>query len=313
MKRSTIACTVALLTSMVLVAGSRSRVVREEASVREESAVYTLPPPEALERLSLGYRAALADYLWAHVLVTQGLRLGERRPFPEIAAYLDAINHLDPRFREPYRLTDSIMSFQAGDPDRAATVARVREILERGLRSFPYDAELWLNYGQFLAYIGPGAFDDPKKTKEWRQAGAQALVRAGELGGHDESMSWRTVSAATILTRQGERDAAIRFLERVYSVVESEEAKEQVRVRLEAMREGQRRSREMTLSQAFDEFWREDLPFAPRARLSVVGPPTDTWACAGQERVENVRCNRTWVAWSETALETEADEPGARR
>ena len=305
MKRSTIACTVALLSAWLMVAGSRARVAEAEADVREKSSVYTLPSPKVLERLSMGYRAALSDYLWAHVLVTQGLRMGERRPFPEIGAYLDAINHLDPQFREPYRLTDSIMSFQVKDPDRVATLVRVRGILERGLLVFPYDPELWLNYGQFLAYIAPGSFDDPKMSKEWRQDGAQAIVRAGELGGYDEAMSFRTMSAATILNREGERDAAIRFLERAYTIVESEEAKEQIRVRLEALREGRQRSRQVVLSEAFDKLWREDLPFVSRPVLSVIGPSTNTWACAGPDRTEGERCERSWTAWSEDVFEHE--------
>ncbi len=171
------ACFVLVLAA-VLVGWTRPWLFDNEQAVKEGSAVYTLPSPPVLERMSLGYRAALADYLWAHLLVTQGLRMGERRPFPEMGDYLDAINHLAPRFREPYRLADSIMPFQMRDPDREATLVRLRGMLERGLRTFPLDAELWLNYGQFLAYIGPGSLKDADKRQEWREAGACVISGA---------------------------------------------------------------------------------------------------------------------------------------
>ncbi|HQK20865.1 MAG TPA: HAT repeat-containing protein, partial [Polyangiaceae bacterium] len=144
-----------LLACAVMIGLSRPRLVEWLSQAKETSDVYVLPPPTVLARASLGYRAAVADYLWAHVLVTQGLRMGAKRPFQEVGQYLDAINHLDPAYREPYRLADSLLSHQAGDSDRAQSVRRARQILERGLIQFPYDAELWLNYGQFLAYIGP--------------------------------------------------------------------------------------------------------------------------------------------------------------
>ncbi len=290
---------IAILMAVLAVAWTRPRLAHVAQEVKVRSDVYALPPPSVLGRASLGYRAALADYLWAHVLVTQGLRMGEKRPFSEVALYLEAINYLDPQFREPYRLADSIMSFQIGDPDRAASVRQAREVLERGLAQFPYDAELWLNYGQFLAYIAPGSVPvDAEERVEWQAAGAKALVRAGELAG-DDATAYKAMSAATILNRQGEVDAAIQFLERLYAVADNEEVREDVGQRLQALRQGRQESRDFELSQAFDSLWRQDLPFARRTLLSVLGPPTDPWRCAGSAR-EQEACNVNWRSWSES-------------
>ena len=291
---------VAISLAVLAVVWTRPRLAQVAQGVKARSDVYALPPPSVLGRASLGYRAALADYLWAHVLVTQGLRMGEKRPFSEVALFLDAINYLDPQFREPYRLADSIMSFQVGDPDRAASVRQARIVLERGLVQFPYDAELWLNYGQFLAYIAPGSLPaDAEERAEWQEVGAKALIRAGELAG-DESTVYKAMSAAAILNRQGEVDAAIQFLERLYAVADDEAVREDVGQRLQALRQGRRESRGFELSQAFDSVWRQDLPFARRTLLSVLGPPTDPWRCVGPECRRGEPCRNNWKSWSES-------------
>jgi hypothetical protein len=304
----TLAVLLVLAVCGMAIAWSRPRLTQTMSKAKERSVVYVLPPPPVLARASLGYRAALADYLWAHVLVTQGLRMGAKRPFKEVGQYLDAINHLDPHFRDPYRLTDSLLSYQVRDPDRAESVRRARQILERGLQHFPYDAELWLNYGQFLAYIGPGAL--PKETGEWdvwRADGAKALVRAGELGAADEGLAFRSMSAAAMLNKAGEEDAAIRFLERLYSATENEEAREDILKRLVRLRAGRTASREFELSRNFNKLWQRDVPFAPRRTLSVLGPPVDPWACAGQPAASpELLCDRTWTAWSDHTLRAKA-------
>lgn len=296
-----VAAIAVLLACAVTIAFVRPVLFERAAVVKAKSGVYTLPPPRILEIATLGYRAAVADYLWAHVLVTQGLRMNERRPFPELDKYLDAINHLDPQFREPYRLTDSLMSFQIGDRDRKASVLRAKEIMERGLRNRPHDAELWLNYGQFVAYIAPGLLDADDPLRDvFRAEGARALMRAGEMGGFDESIMYRSMSAAAILSRSGERDAAIRFLERLHAMTEDEQVQQEILGKLNGLRKSRRASRDFELASAFDELWRTDLPFAPRTRLSVLGPPIDAWRCAGptSSRASDAVCHG-WRDWSE--------------
>ena len=63
------------------IAAVRGRLFQAEQQVKETSDVYVLPPPEQVVSLSLGYRAAVADVLWAHVLVSQGLHTAAKRRF----------------------------------------------------------------------------------------------------------------------------------------------------------------------------------------------------------------------------------------
>lgn len=282
-----------------LIGFARPRVTRVAHAVEARSDVYALPPAEVLPTVSFGYRAALADLIWAHVLVAQGLRFSEGRPFEHVTLCLDAINALEPKFREPYRLTDSLVSFQRNDPNPDRSAHETKRILERGLRELPYDAQLWVNYGEYLAYIAPSMLKDQKETARWRIDGARALVHAGELGSKSETVLWHSVSAVGILSKEGEVDAMVRFLEQIYAMTEDSELREYVEKRLQALANDRREFARITLTQAMDAVWKETFPFVPRALLRLVGPPVNTWECAGPLSADHPReaCARDWSSW----------------
>ncbi len=110
----------------------------------------------------------------AQVLVSYGLHTKERRRFEFIAHYLDVASTLDPKFRSPYYYADTLITMQSKASARADYVA-ARRLLERGLKERPFDTELWLVAGQFMAYIAPPYLGDPKLAEEWRLAGAKVL------------------------------------------------------------------------------------------------------------------------------------------
>lgn len=310
------AVAVALLCAVSIGVGRASLVESHRRAVKAmegRAEVAALPTPAGLRLLSMGYRSALADYLWADVLVTQGLRLATRRPYPEVWEYLQGITDLDPKFREPYRLADTLLLFQVGDKDPMRSSARARELMRRGLDEFAYDAEMWVNYGQFLAYLAPGivrnAFDSMADDTEreqakaqlerWRKEGISALVTAGELGGADESIASRTMYAASLLHELGQADAAVRFLERLYAATDNEEARAHIAESLEVMREGRSASRDFVIAQAFQELWKHELPFGSATSLSILGPRYPVWACAGRAADrEGQPCYRTWTDWA---------------
>ena len=69
--------TIALVVAAaVAVTAVRVPLTAVNRRVRETSEVYTLPPPKQLPALSLGYRSALADLLWAYVLHVRRKVLG---------------------------------------------------------------------------------------------------------------------------------------------------------------------------------------------------------------------------------------------
>jgi hypothetical protein len=280
-----------------VVALTLPRLLAGQTKVKETSDVYVLPPPEDVIRLSLGYRAALADYLWSHVLVAQGLRISDRRRFEHVAVFIETINALDPQFRDPYRMADTLITFQIGETP-VEEVRRARKIMERGVEARPLDGELWLILGQFVGYIAPGSYlKDEAESQQWRQDGARMLARAAELGGGDANVSWQAIGGAGILTRAGERDAAIRFLQRTLSVTDDEELKAQLRRQLAALMGQQDAERLQQKDQRFRDLWHHDLPFVNKTMVLLLGPPVDA-ACVGGANVHDPRCALTWREWS---------------
>ncbi|HEX7668852.1 MAG TPA: HAT repeat-containing protein, partial [Polyangiaceae bacterium] len=122
--------------------------------LRVTADVYPLAPPDQMVIASLGWRSALADAIFAHVLVSYGLHFQEKRRFEFVGEYLDTVNALDPLFRQPYRLADTLLVL-APEPPKLEHYEKAREIFLRGLAHFPYDSELWLTAGQYLAYLAP--------------------------------------------------------------------------------------------------------------------------------------------------------------
>jgi len=288
-----------VLAAAATIGAVRAPAADAEQKLKESSDVYVLPPPEQVVTLSLGYRAALADLLWAHVLVSQGLHTIERRRFENLTLLLDAINTLDPTFRDPYLFADALITFQANTTPREEVI-KARQIMERGVQNRPLDGELWLVLGQFVAFIAPAAYlKDDEEKKQWRLDGARYLGRAAELGGSDASMTWQALGGAGILGRAGERDAQIRFLQRTLAVSDDEELKQRVRQQLDRLL-GERAADAYTRRiDAFNELWRSDLPFVPKTTFLVLGTPRDPAYCAGGAHADEPRCATTWSGWAQ--------------
>jgi hypothetical protein len=268
-------------------------------AVKETSDVYVLPPTEVLGLLSLGYRAALADGLWAQILVSQGLHTLERRHFENLTLLLDAVNELDPTFRPPYLLADALITFQAGQIPHDEVV-KAREIMERGVKNLPYDADLWLALGQFTAFIAPSSYlEDPGEQERWRRDGAMMLARASELGAGNANIGWQALGGAGILNRAGERDAAIRFLERTLAVTDDDELRSRIQKQLGALLGEEQAEAYSRRNKHFMELWRRELQFVTKTRIFVLGPPPDPARCAGGTHADEPRCATTWRAWAE--------------
>lgn len=283
--------------SVGAVAYARPRAVANIRAAHVTSDVFALPPPAMLTVLSLGYRAALADLLYTSTVISHGLHHEEHRRFEFVGQYFDSIVALDPYFCQPYRYADTFIIYQAVGSPSVEDVRHARRILERGLEMCPTDGHLWLSAGQFLAYIGVQFLTDDEEKTAFRLAGAKMLVRAAELVTDNANAQWQTLGAAGIFTQQGQREAAIAFLERVYHVTDDPELRGNVAKRLGLLREEQRFELVKRHVGAFKEVWQHDLPFVSGTEVLVVGPPYDKAMCAG-ERFPLHGCARSWADWA---------------
>ena len=297
-KRDGVAWLVVLAAALV-VASLRPLAVARFQRAGQAKDLYALPPPEEAVAASLGYRAALADYLFAHLLVDAGIHAAEHRKFEFAGEYIDTINALDPSFREPYRFADTMLT--TTPPVRLEDWQKARQIFLRGLENRPYDTELWSTAGQFLAYLAAPYMPTPEMVKAYKLEGARIMARACELAGENENIPYQCMTAASIFSNAGEREAAIDASRRLLEVTDDPEIERRelgfLRAKLDE-READRAERRKGL---FKKAWSSDLPFVSKNKLLVIGPHLDPLACAGAEHADLPECAATWKSWARYA------------
>jgi hypothetical protein len=264
----------------------------EATRVRNDT--FALPPPRQVVTMSLGYRSALADLIFSHVLVSSGIHFQEKRVFEFVGNYLETVNELDPKFRAPYRLADTLLTFQVRQMG-PETYREARRILERGMVEFPYDQALWASAGQFFAYLAPNAFTDSKEQEEWKLAGARALAHACDLVGNDQNIPYQCITAAGLLARAGANAESRRFLERMQQQSDDPQLLHFVDAQLKHQDDQNEAAAQSLIAAHRDSFqraWGSDLPFVTRGALLVIGPNWDPAACASPQ----AQCATSWRA-----------------
>jgi tetratricopeptide (TPR) repeat protein len=268
---------------------------------KNQADVYALPPPAQLTAMSLGYRSALADMIFAHVLVSSGIHFQEKRAFEFASKYIEAVNVLDAKFELPYRMADGLITLQA-KPVSVEAYRQARRILERGMAEFPYSQGMWTSAGMFLAYLGPTGNIEGDELAEWKLAGGRALARSCELVGSKEPPPKQCIMAAGLLTKAGEAEAARQFIERMLALNDDPEVRRFMGALLAQKVGAEERDRLHERREQFKRAWSADLPFVSRGAVLAIGPRWDSAACAGAGE-----CTTSWRAWA-AAIE---QHPGA--
>ena len=286
-----------LLASALAIAYVRPKAV---AGVRENklaSDVLTLPPPQMLVQASLGYRAALADLLYTSTVISYGIHGEERRRWEFVGQYLDSIVALDPSLCQTYRYADTFIIYQPVGSPGPEEVRHARRLLEKGLEMCGSDGHLWLSAGQFMVFIGTQFLTDESEKAAFRAAGAKMLARAAELVSDNQNVHWQALAAAGVFTREGNREAAIAFLERVYHITDDEKLKANVAGKLAGLRQEAALDDAKRRSEVFNEMWGRDFPFLSRTGVLVLGPPYQPASCVGADRA-SPDCAESWADWA---------------
>jgi hypothetical protein len=286
--RADLLSTLCVLLGLGLMGHVRGSLADAHRGTKEGRDTYALAPPEQVVVSSLGYRSAVADLIFAHVLVSAGLHLQQKRLFEFAADYLDTINALDPMFRDGYRFADAIITLQTAPVPREKYY-RARTILERGTAALPYDQELWSAAGQFLAYLAPAQLETEEEREKWRQQGAKFLARACELIGTNENVPFQCVTAATLFTQGGNVEASRTFLKKMRLLVDDPELLELIDYKLARLDGESARDEARARAARFERWWRNDLPSLPRASMAALGPGFDPFGCA-RARADDASC-----------------------
>lgn len=284
---------VALL-ALWLIAGQRAGLAQRFTKLRDATDNFLLPSPDVTLVASLGYRSALADFVFAHVLVSHGIHFHEKRLFENVGDYLDVINRLDPKFRDPYYFADALLTIQ---PKVAPTsyYYKARDILARGVKELPYDQDFLNTAGSFMAYVAPPQLPTDAEREDFKRIGAGYLLQACNLIGTDKNIPFHCIAASNLLTKQGNREAAKAFLNRLLVMSDDEELHDLVQRKLQSLSddfESERARRHERRYRAVVQ--RDDMLFVSRMELDALGPATDTVACAGRDSESSESCAASW-------------------
>lgn len=268
---------VLLVVPAIGIAQMQPRLAKSFHEIKQRDDTYALPPPKHLEAMTLGYHAAAVDLLWAKLLVEYGTHWAEKRPF-DARNYMDAIITIEPNYAPVYKYADTLLVYVPPVGTREDAYA-ARAYLERGLKERHGDYEVWQDYGQFMAFLGPAFLKDQSEKDEWRKIGANALLYAVELGADAQ----RSLAAATILRKYGEREASTQHLTRILAITDDEETRQQILYKLRQLEAAP----DMDQLHAFEARWHQDYAFLSRTMFTLLGPRVDGARCAGVDALAN--------------------------
>jgi hypothetical protein len=282
---------------IALIALVREPLVERYAAGGNGDEVSMLLSPEHTLVLSLGHREALADYLFATMLVHYGTSFQEKRRFEAAYKYLDTITTLAPKFAHPYLYVDTLLTMRPA-PALTEDYVGARRLQERGLAALPDYTELWSVAGQFAAYLAP-PYLPPELSREFRQAGARDLARACELASNNANIPYHCIAAAKLLNRSGQREAMIRMLSSTLAVNDDPDVRKMALAYLGQATDDRLRERYARRNIAIDAQWKASLPQASRNMVSLLGPGPMVWRCAGAPASRSPGCYTTWRDWGE--------------
>ncbi len=295
-----------LLVGSVISHSVRGGLARDFANARTKRDIYALPSPRQAVVFSLGYRSAMAELIFSHLLVESGLHLQEHRRFDTLGAYLNTVVALDPKFATPYHLADTLLTFQVGK----ATLndfKQARAILERGMKELPYDQELHLTAGQFMAFLAAPRVEEfagSEEAERWKLAGARALARSCELIGHNEDIPYQCITAAHLFDKAGERQASERFLERVLAVNDDDRVRELAFGYLgRSLGKAENEAAQHRFND-LDLIRKSEMPFVGKNRYLLLPPHYDPYACVGYLGDTNAKCATSLLEWHTRSEQT---------
>jgi len=282
---------------VAVIAGVRAPLAARYAAVTGQNDVSLLLEPEQTLVFSLGHREALADYLFATLLVQYGTSFQEKQRLEQAYRYLDTITTLAPDFAIPYLFADTLLTMRA-TPATLEDYLGARRLQERGLEALPYHAELWTVAGQFAAYVAPPFL--PKESRaEFKRVGAERLARACELANNNANLPYHCITAARLLDRSGEREAMIRMLSRTLAVNDDPEVQRMALAYLGMATDERLREHLGRRGKALEAEWKSSLPHASRVLVSLLGPRPNLWRCAGSGAARSPGCFTTWRDWGD--------------
>jgi hypothetical protein len=258
---------VAVAALFTVAALAHRRVVALRPPAADIEAYVTKPTPQAARLMALSHNELLADLYWIKTLIYYGDGLVANHGMPDVESLLALINRVDPYFRKPYQWGSFATTFR----QQRATQAEFRssvDVLRRGIAIFPDDWELaWLLGLRLFLDLKP---EDKAERARLQEEGAMYIERAMRLPGAPADLP---VLAATLRTKLGQKDRALRELREMILITEDEAARQKLQAKYAALASESASDELASHARELDNAWRRDLPYATRTMYLILGPP----------------------------------------
>ncbi len=284
---------IALMSLAVFV---RKPLAADYSKMKTFEHTYALPNAAQLQVFSLGYRSALADLIFADTLVRAGMYFKERTIFRNVADYLGAIVELEPRYRDVYVYGDALLTLSTVEMP-LENYRKARTLLEKGLKVYPDDVELWTSTGRFMVYIAVPRLPEGEDVDEWKARGAEILEHACYLGiGTTEGTSSECFSSSRILKKIGKNQAAITNLKRLLAINDDPAIRAEAYSKLQQLLGKEIQLAQERQAKKKREMHLFDIPLLPSAIYELLGPASESTDCAGIELV-TLKCASSFATW----------------
>lgn len=255
---------VALAIALVSIGGAR--FAREAVGARTDVVEEPYAPSATSAPIvSLGFREALADLFWIRLTGYFG---GPDSTSDGVAAIVEAINALDPRFQRPYEYGARAITITRGVTQKS--YLRSLAVLEHGMKEFPDDWKLPMLAGQI--YTQDLETTDPAQRRAWDERGTlltESAIR--KPGAPTDAATW----VAFMQTKLGQRDRAIQDLREMILVTRDDNARHTLLDKLATLVDSD--SDELAAEvleerKRFDSKWKRDRPTIPPEMYILLGP-----------------------------------------
>ena len=126
------------------------------------------------------------------------------------------------------------------------------------------------------------------------------MMHACELIGSNDNVPYHCITAANLLSEQGNREAMRQFLERVANTSDDPQLQALANGYLRKVAGAEEAERAAARAARFNTAWKSDLSFVPRSEIHALGPNFDPAACAGVAVKVLPGCASSWLFWSQT-------------
>ncbi|MGD9900704.1 MAG: hypothetical protein AB7T22_16385 [Calditrichaceae bacterium] len=180
-----------------------------------QDVIYVPLQPSLIKLLSPSDPSFISDILWMRTAYYFGFHAMSDRQYPYLVHLLDVITDLSPKWEFPYFFGATLL------PTEAESAEEGFYIINKGLRQFPDDWQLWFFKGYYQWHINHNLIE-----------AAETFRHAAMLPGAPLYLSRLP---ATLATKAGQRELALRFIHESLNQVKDEKQKKILMEKLQEM------------------------------------------------------------------------------